>query len=107
MVGPQRRRLVWLYRLLEHQSEPDALMPIRLLDYLVQIIKRQMRVWANKLGSLTGFRMLRMQPVLPVVLYTGTMRWDSPGRLIDLVDRWLDQVVVAKTLSGVGIRAPR
>lgn len=33
------RSLVWLYVLLEHQSRPDRLMPLRLLDYLVQIIK--------------------------------------------------------------------
>ena len=81
--GAQRRSLVWLYLLLEHQSEPDVLMPVHLLDYIVQIIKRQMRAWARKHGSFAGFR---VQPVLPVVLYTGTVRWDSPGRLIDLVD---------------------
>ncbi len=78
-----RRRVVWLYLLLEHQSEPDALMPIRLLDYVVQIIKRQLRVWSKKHKSFAGFR---VQPILPVVLYTGTVRWESPGRLIDLVD---------------------
>jgi hypothetical protein len=77
------RTVVWLYLLIEHQSEPDALMPIRLLDYLVQIIKAQMRAWSKAHKSYTGFR---VQPVLPVVLYTGTERRDSPGRLIDLVD---------------------
>src|SRR5437588_2752164 len=32
--APRRRTLVWLYVLIEHQSEPDALMPVRLLDYV-------------------------------------------------------------------------
>jgi ElaB/YqjD/DUF883 family membrane-anchored ribosome-binding protein len=81
--GAQRRRVVWLYFLIEHQSEPDLFMPIRLLDYIIQIIKAQMRAWTNKHDSLTGFR---VQPVLPLVLYTGTARWESVGRLIELVD---------------------
>jgi hypothetical protein len=78
-----RRTVVWLYILIEHQSEPDVLMPVRLLDYVVQIIKAQMRGWASKHPSFAGFR---AQPILPVVLYTGTERWDTPGRLYDLVD---------------------
>lgn len=81
--GAHRRRVVWVYLLLEHQSEPDALMPIRLLDYVVQIIKAQMRAWSKEHGSFAGFR---VQPVLPVVLYTGTDRWNSLGRLVDLVE---------------------
>ena len=79
----RRRTVVWLYLLIEHQSEPDELMPIRLLDYLVQIIRAQMRAWASKHPSFAGFR---VQPVLPVVLYTGTRSWDTPGRLFDLVE---------------------
>ncbi len=81
--GTRRRTVVWLYVLIEHQSEPDELMPIRLLDYIVQIIKAQMRAWASSHPSFAGFR---VQPVLPVVLYTGTQRWDTPGRLFNLVE---------------------
>jgi len=81
--GPKRRTVVWLYVLIEHQSEPDALMPVRLLDYIVQIIKAQLRAWTGSHASFAGFR---VQPVLPVVLYTGSERWDTPGRLFDLVD---------------------
>jgi len=81
--GQHTSTVIWVYLLLEHQSEPDRLMPVRLLDYLVQIIKAQMRTWSKKHTSFAGFR---IQPVLPVVLYTGTQRWDSPGRLIDLLE---------------------
>jgi predicted transposase YdaD len=83
-TGPQRRTVVWLYLLLEHQSEPDALMPIRLLDYLAQILKAQLRAWSNTHDSYAGFR---AQPIVPVVFYTGTERWDSPGRLVELVEQ--------------------
>ncbi len=58
-------------------------MPVRLLDYLVQIIKAQMRAWSSKHASFAGFR---VQPIVPLVLYTGTQRWDTPGRLFDLVE---------------------
>ena len=81
--GAPGRHVVWLYLLIEHQSEPDVLMPIRLLDYIVQIVKLQLRGWAKKHRSFAGFR---VQPVLPVVLYTGTVGWDSPGRLMDLLE---------------------
>ena len=75
--GANRRTVVWLYVLIEHQSEPDPLMPVRLLDYIVQIIKAQMRGWASQHPSFAG---IRVQPILPMVLYTGTERWDTPGR---------------------------
>jgi hypothetical protein len=79
----QRRRTVTLYILIEHQSEPDALMLLRVLDYLVQIYKGQLRLWEQRHGSEAGFR---LQPVLPVVLYTGTTAWPALGRLRDWMD---------------------
>jgi hypothetical protein len=78
-----RRRALTLYILIEHQSDPDPLMILRVLEYLVQVYKGQMRAWQGRHRSLAGFR---LQPVLPVVLYTGTRRWDDLGRLLDLVD---------------------
>jgi len=78
-----QRRLLWLYLLIEHQSQPDLLMPLRILDYVVQIFKAQMRIWSRTHASFAGFR---LQPVLPVVLYTGIQRWSSPGTLADLVE---------------------
>ncbi len=72
-----------LYVLIEHQSEPDALMILRVLEYLVQIYKAQLREWEQRHGSRVGFR---LRPVLAVVLYTGTAAWESLGRLSDLVE---------------------
>jgi Putative transposase, YhgA-like len=77
------RHNLTLYVLIEHQSEPDALMVLRVLEYLVHIYKGQLRDWERRHGSRAGFR---LQPVLAVVLYTGTGAWESLGRLVDLVE---------------------
>src|SRR5260221_8156304 len=37
LPGQRGRRTVIIYILIEHQSEPDRLMPLRLLDYVTQI----------------------------------------------------------------------
>lgn len=58
-------------------------MPLRVLDYVVQIFKYQVREWSKTHRS---FARIRLAPVLPVVFYTGTRRWDSVGRLVDLVE---------------------
>jgi predicted transposase YdaD len=81
--GRRSRRWVTLYVLFEHQSEPDPVMMLRVLDYLVQIWKGQLRTWTQEHRSLAGFR---LQPILPVVFYTGTRTWDELGRLVDLVE---------------------
>ena len=78
-----RRDTITLYVLIEHQSQPDALMILRVLVYLVQIYKGQLRDWEHRHGSRAGFR---LQPVIAVVLYTGTGAWESLGRLVDLVE---------------------
>jgi predicted transposase YdaD len=78
-----RRRTITLYILIEHQSERDAVMLLRVLDYLVQIYKGQLRAWQQRHPSAAGFH---LQPVLPVVLYTGASPWPALGRLSDLMD---------------------
>jgi hypothetical protein len=78
-----RRRILTLYILIEHQSEPDALMLLRVLDYLVQIYKGQVRSWDPRHKSRAGFR---LQPVLPIVLYTGERPWQALERLAELVE---------------------
>jgi Putative transposase, YhgA-like len=77
------KREVLIYILIEHQSEPDRLMPLRLLDYLTQIYKSQGREWARDHESFSEFR---LQPVLPIVLYTGEQSWPAVGSLCDLMD---------------------
>jgi hypothetical protein len=79
---PEWKQL-WIYLLIEHQSEPDELMPLRLADYEIQIFKHQVRVWQQKHRRREP---VRLQPVLPVVFYTGTRRWDKLGKLTDLVE---------------------
>ena len=82
--GPLRRRTLDLliYILIEHQSEPDELMPFRVLEYVVAIYRSQLRAWGQTHKSLHGFA---FQPVLPVVFYTGSRPWPALGHLSDLV----------------------
>jgi hypothetical protein len=80
--GNKSRHLL-LYLLIEHPSEPDPLMPLRVLEYVVMIYKRQLREWFQEHGNLDH---CRLQPVLPIVLYTGTRTWDQLGALADLVE---------------------
>ncbi len=73
---------VTVYILIEHQSQPDRRMPLRLLEYLAQIYKAQER---RRSRSHDTRELLELHPVVPVVFYTGTRPWDSPGSLADLV----------------------
>src|SRR5262249_45996495 len=41
------------------------------------------RAWRRQHDSLVGFR---LQPILPVVFYTGTQNWADLGKLVDLVE---------------------
>jgi Putative transposase, YhgA-like len=79
---PARRRVI-IYILIEHQSEPDPLMLLRLLDYITQVFRRQLRLWQKRHRTLRKFL---LDPVLPVVFYTGTRTWDSLGELSDLMN---------------------
>ena len=80
--GAKYRRII-VYILIEHQSEPDRFMPLWVLEYVVMIYKRQMRDWEKKHKNLDK---LQLQPVLPIVLYTGTRTWDKLGHIWELVD---------------------
>jgi hypothetical protein len=74
---------ILVYVLIEHQSLPEEVMILRVLEYVVQIYKYQEREWLRRHGSGAG---IRLSPVLPVVFYTGTRRWDDLGSLSDLVE---------------------
>jgi hypothetical protein len=78
-----RPRSLTLYLLLEHQSEPDVLMALRVLEYLVQIYKGQVRAATKGRRPRAEFR---LQPVLPVVLYTGERSWQALTSLAELVE---------------------
>ena len=63
--------------------QPDRLMPLRVLEYLVQIWKHQVKRHGEKHGSLAS---VKLTPVLPVVLHTGSYSWEQMGSLLDLMD---------------------
>jgi hypothetical protein len=95
--GKQRgRRRITIYILIEHQSEPDPVMAFRVLEYVVQMYRAQVREWDQHHRSFAG---LRLQPVVPVVLYTGTHRWEALGRLVDLVEMGEQFVAVIPALD--------
>src|SRR5262249_49337418 len=76
--GPE----VWVYVLLEHQSKPDPLMPLRLLEAMVELWRLQIREWEDR--RLPAAQR-RLRPVVPLVFYTGVRRWREPLRLADLM----------------------
>jgi predicted transposase/invertase (TIGR01784 family) len=77
---PQRSRLpALIYVLYEHQSTPDALMPYRLLRYML-------RVWEDWLERNKAERPTRLPPVIPIVLYHGERAWSAPRSLGELLD---------------------
>jgi hypothetical protein len=82
-AGRSRKTLL-IYILIEHQSEPDRLMPLRLADSQLQIFRYQVRKWSQTHRSLARVQLL---PVLPVVFYTGLRRWSQVGTLADLIER--------------------
>jgi hypothetical protein len=69
--------------LIEHQSDTDPMMPLRLLYFAVVYWDRQWREW-EKLPRPRP--KLRLRPVLPIVLYTGARPWGSNRTLVDLLD---------------------
>lgn len=68
--------------LIEHQSDTDPLIPLRLLSYVVWYWDRQWQAWA---GSDRPRSPLRLHPVLPIVLYSGARPWGSNRTLADLL----------------------
>lgn len=74
---------VWVYLLLEHQSEPDPEMGLRLYLYMGEIWGLQRREWKD---HRTPSAQRRLRPVIPLVYYTGEKRWSAPLGLISLMD---------------------
>jgi predicted transposase YdaD len=67
----------YVYVLLEHQSEPDPLMPWRVLVYFV-------RIWQKLLRDAPETK--RLPPIIPLVVHHGEQGWTAPVRFHDLVD---------------------
>jgi hypothetical protein len=100
--GRRRKRLI-LTILLELQAQPDRLMLLRLLDYLVQIWKHQVRQHGQEQKSLAS---VKLHPVLPVVLHTGSYAWETLGTLLDLMDEAEDFRPVTPAFQPLFISLP-
>ena len=74
---------VIIYVLIEHQSTADPTMPFRVLSYMTQIWEMQRLEWEDRNISLSQ---RRLNPILPVVFYTGSQQWKSPLEMKGLVD---------------------
>jgi hypothetical protein len=75
--------LALVFLLIEHQSDTDPLMPLRLLFFLTGYWERQWAEWEQL--KQRPRPPLRLHPVLPIVLYTGPVPWGS--------NRTLDQLL--------------
>lgn len=89
-----RDRPAYIYVLIEHQSRPDPLMALRLLEYMIQ-------VWNHHIGHnpATG----TLPAVIPLVVYQSPSgrRWTAPLDIAELID--LDDA----TRAAVGPYIPR
>jgi predicted transposase YdaD len=75
-------RLALVYVLIEHQSDTDRFLPLRMLYSTVVYWDRQWRDWEALPRPRPEFR---LHPVLPLVLYTGATAWGSNRALSDLL----------------------
>jgi hypothetical protein len=64
------------------RSREGRFLVFRVLEYVMAIYKRQMLAWERTHKKLDEFQ---FQPVLPIVLYSGTRTWDKLEALTALV----------------------
>ncbi|GAB2579405.1 Rpn family recombination-promoting nuclease/putative transposase [Nitrincola alkalisediminis] len=69
---------VYLYILLEFQSQPDPTMPIRLMHYVACFYDHLLK---NKKTTLKK----GLPPILPIVLYNGSKRWSAKHDISELI----------------------
>lgn len=71
-------RDTFFYVLFEHQSQPDPLMPLRMLRYVVRILERYAAEGSGRALSLP------LPVVIPLVLHHGERGWTVARRVEDL-----------------------
>lgn len=76
-TAPLPDHQAFIYVLVEHQSGPDALMPFRMLRYLV-------RIWDRYLTQHP--EATRLPAVIPLVVHHNRRPWTGPTQLPDLFD---------------------
>ncbi len=67
--------------LIEHQSDADPVMPLRMLVYAVFYWEQEWKAWEDQ--HQRG-QELRLTPIVPIVLHTGPQPWDKSRALADL-----------------------
>ncbi len=82
-------KLVYIYVLVEHQSTPFAMMPVRLFRYVSKIYQAL---------DAENRSQRHVPEIIPVVLYNGERRWTAPVKLSDFYSR--------PTLTGLAGVAP-
>ncbi len=85
-------RAALLYVLVEHQSQPDALMPLRMLSYVVRVMERHLRAEPA---------VRRVPPVVPIVVHHGERGWTAPRSFEELLD------ATPETLAALAAYVPR
>jgi hypothetical protein len=76
-------REVIVYILIEHQSSPDPTMPFRVLFYMVWVWNSQREEWEAQKVTKSRWR---FRPILPLVFFTGSERWEGPLDLAAIMD---------------------
>ncbi len=71
-----------VYVLVEHQSDTDPVLPLRMLFYAVAFWEKQWGAWEKAARPKPP---LRLYPVLPIVLYTGSVPWGSNRTLAEML----------------------
>ena len=64
-----------IYILIEHQSTVDRVMGLRFLSYMSQIWNAQLEALEN---AKVPANQQYLSPILPLVFYTGSRRWNTP-----------------------------
>jgi hypothetical protein len=100
--GGRKKRLT-LTILIELQMQPDRLMMLRVLEYLVQVWKSQVKQHGEKHKSLAN---VKLSPVLPVVLHTGSYAWEKMGSLLDLMEDAEDFRAVTPSFEPLFVSLP-
>jgi len=84
------KKPAYVYFLIEHQSEVDKFMPLRLVQYMVNIWERHIK----KLGKANA---LPLPVIFPMVFFTGGEDYNGPRTLGDLC---IEPTQMQRILSG-------
>jgi hypothetical protein len=68
--------------LIEHQSEPDPWMPLRVLVYAALYWEREWKTWASQHSR---GELFHLSPVIPIVFHTGPHPWRTYRELAELI----------------------